>query len=312
MSGQLASADTPGVLRRELRRVVDAAGGRPVSIKDPRIGVMAAWEPIIADCLHPVLVLRDPLEIALSIRRRDGTPVAFGLAAWELHLAGLLRILEGQTATVIPHRALQQAEALGPRLVEAATTHLEPQRAAMVSPAGALGAFEPSLYRNRGMDDDHELVLTPHQLRLWSFLSSMEPGDRTIRAPGELRAAEGWTRSAVAAETERQTLLREHGGLADELAAERRRTEERERELAAEHERELSAERTRSAEHEQELAAERTRAAECESALLADHARAERERARLEGTLEAITTSKSWRLTAPMRAARGQLSRRSG
>ena len=37
--------------------------------------MMPLWQPVIEGVLHPVVVIRDPVEIARSLRLRDGTPL---------------------------------------------------------------------------------------------------------------------------------------------------------------------------------------------------------------------------------------------
>ena len=65
-------------LRAAFEALRAEAHDAPVAIKDPRMQVMLPlWEPIIGDRLYPVMVVRDPLEIAVSLARRDGTPVPF-------------------------------------------------------------------------------------------------------------------------------------------------------------------------------------------------------------------------------------------
>ncbi|HTR89360.1 MAG TPA: hypothetical protein VMG62_04525, partial [Solirubrobacteraceae bacterium] len=75
-----------GQLQPGLRCVLDellaqaAVTQRPLALKDPRMGVlMPLWWPLLADLLHPVLVIRDPFEIALSLERRDATAVPVAL-----------------------------------------------------------------------------------------------------------------------------------------------------------------------------------------------------------------------------------------
>ena len=51
--------------------------------KDPRVSVLLGlWRPVLRPAAG-VLVWRDPLEVAESLRRRDGFPMEVGLAVWE-------------------------------------------------------------------------------------------------------------------------------------------------------------------------------------------------------------------------------------
>jgi hypothetical protein len=178
------------LLRDEVQRVVRDAAGRPVLIKDPRIGVMMPlWDSIVTEWLHPVLVVRDPVEIAYSLLRRDGTSIASGIAAWELHMTALLGHLNGRLATVAPYGPMIADPRLGPVIVETATTHVDPARASGVRPAQARAALEPALHRNRAAETDHDRRLTMRQRDLWRLLRRLPYGDQLIEVPAHLRLA---------------------------------------------------------------------------------------------------------------------------
>jgi hypothetical protein len=64
-----------------------------------------------------VVVIRDPIESARSLSRRDGTPLPLGLAMWELHMASLLGHLNGRLVTVVPYARLMEEDGLAERIV---------------------------------------------------------------------------------------------------------------------------------------------------------------------------------------------------
>jgi hypothetical protein len=80
--------------RRAFRRVHP---GAPWVWKDPRTSVLLPfWRRALGPRLVAVVVVRNPLEVAASMQRRDGVPVSFGVALWErynrlilAHSAGL-------------------------------------------------------------------------------------------------------------------------------------------------------------------------------------------------------------------------------
>ena len=103
-------------------RIVEEASDAPVTLKDPRIGVMLpVWGEIIDDHLHPVLVIRDPIEIALSVSRRDGAPASFTLAAWQLHMTAVLRYLQRRVVTIAPYDQLLGSTELAELVVRCAS-----------------------------------------------------------------------------------------------------------------------------------------------------------------------------------------------
>jgi len=294
-------------LRIEVERLVDQSDGAPVAIKDPRIGVMTPlWHSVIADLLHPVLVVRDPIEIARSLERRDGTPPTFALASWELHMGGLIDYLNGRVVTVAPYARLLEDHRVGELVVEQAAAHLVAGRATCVRLADAARALEREFRHHSVAPGEHDEQLTGRQLGLWRWLASLSPGDRLIDAPAELRAPSVAARRGARNETARAQLVRD-------LAAERGCRVDLETKLVSAREQatslaaRLAIEEQRTSSTAATLVVEQRRSA----ALLAEVA-SERERVdvvtaahlQAEGWLAAIQGSASWRLTAPLRAAK--------
>jgi hypothetical protein len=311
---QLAACDwAVPLLRTEVERIIERADGAPVAIKDPRIGaMMTLWHPIIKDYFHPVLVIRDPIEIARSLRRRDGTPPAFALAAWELHMVALLDYLGGRIVTVAPYARLIEDKALGSLIVQAAALHIDPSRRTCVSPADASGAFELGFRRNHASTGDHEEQLTSRQLDLWRLLSSLRPGDQAINVPEMQRRPSAAARAGARDETERVQLTQE-------LDAARTRSADLETKLRSEHERtialaaQLDSVQERTAGLEGALDSEQQHSTGLSAELLAERERTNAALAmhlRAEDWLAAIQSSVSWQVTAPLRMAKRALPRR--
>ncbi len=307
---QLAASEwAVPALRTEVERIVEQAHGVPVAIKDPRIGVMTAlWHQLIADNLHPVLVVRDPVEIAFSLDRRDGMPPALALSAWELHMAALLDYLDGRIVTVAPYAQLIEDFRLPSLVVEHAVGHIDRGRAACVRPAEAQ-TLERGFRHNHAVPGDHDEHLTRRQFVLWQWLSSLSAGDQQITAAADLRTPSTAAQTGVRRETVRAQLIRDLEGeravcadLETRLASERERIATLAAQLVAEQERTsstavtLAGEQQRSAVLWAELSSEQERA----NAAMAAHLQA-------EGWLAAIQSSASWRITAPLRAAKRAL-----
>ncbi len=202
---QRASLDwAEPLLKAELDRIDREASGAPIVLKDPRIGVMMPlWEPIVRGRLHPILVVRHPLEVALSLYRRDAMPIACGLAAWELHMTALLDYVTGRLVTVAPYTRLVYESPLASSVVEAATSHLAPARTSGLNPIHAGSAFESRFHRNRVSQITQRHRLSRPQTELWRFLSSLQPGDQVIAAPEQLLVASGDACETVRHHTER-------------------------------------------------------------------------------------------------------------
>ncbi len=73
-------------------------------IKDPRMcRLMPFWSPVFQEAnwtVRPILQLRSPLEVALSLNRRDGTPLGVGCLIWLRH------VLDAEAATRGMRRAV--------------------------------------------------------------------------------------------------------------------------------------------------------------------------------------------------------------
>jgi hypothetical protein len=77
--------DRPEVTRleRQAAQLVDTFAGRePWGWKDPRSSVTFPFWERVARPLEVVVCLRDPLEVALSLQRRNGLSIDFGLVLW--------------------------------------------------------------------------------------------------------------------------------------------------------------------------------------------------------------------------------------
>jgi hypothetical protein len=285
---QLQAADwARPLLRGELERLREQADGAPLAVKDPRIGVlMALWGPLVRDCLHPVLVVRDPIEIALSLARRDGTPPPFALAAWELHSSRVLAHLRGTTVTVARYPSILEDPDLPQATLEAAAGHLSSDLREHLRPQSAGEALVGSLRRNRALAGHHEEHLTGRQRELWRLLDSLPNGSQLLQAPPELCEPSDAARAGVRHETERLRAERERAELTRGLASGSQRVSQVEREL-------LSA-RRQCGELRQQLARERAEFAG-ESLIRSEH------------WLEAVQASTSWRLTRPLRALKRAL-----
>ena len=164
--------------------LAEAGDGRPLALKDPRIGVlMPLWWPLLENVLHPVLVLRDPLEVALSLERRDQTALPVALAMWELNITRTLVRLNGEVVTIVRYREMVEAGAPAGHAVRDASRHLRPEVASAVRPDLASSAFDPELYRNRAEKLAGSRWLDEHQRRLSAYLDSLASGMIRLQAP---------------------------------------------------------------------------------------------------------------------------------
>jgi hypothetical protein len=203
----------------------------------------------------------------------------------------VLRHLQRRVVTVAPYEALLGSTQLAELVVWSSVRHLRDDLVSHVKPASLLIPPDPALRRNRVCPGDHEQQMSLRQLELWGELAALGPGEQRIDVPEKLLECGPAVLRLVRAETERQALQGRLQEAVQASAAEAQRS-------AA-----LSLELVRERERIRALSVERPETAA--AALL-----------RAEAWLEAIQTSWSWRITAPLRACkravRRPLARRNG
>ncbi len=149
----------------------------PWFIKDPRLCLLAdVLRDELADAVY-VHVLRDPVEVALSLQRRNGLGLAHALALWEMYTISAL-----------------EASRNRPRLLlDYASIVAEPQRC-------AIELFE--FLANNGMSELH--ALNEAQTLMW-----VDPKLRRHHHAGELGAYLNGVQLDLCNALERRTVLNE-------------------------------------------------------------------------------------------------------
>lgn len=267
---QLAlQAEVEPRLKEVLESLAARGGGAPLAIKEPRINrLLPLWGPVMDGILHPVLAVRDPLEVAQSASYRYEIPVDHALALWEVQTALALDWLDGRTVTIAPHAQLMDSPELASEIVRNATAHLGPNHAEGVRPGEAASALQPDLRTQSSDESAHAEHLTQRQAELWRYLGGLPIGDSALDVPDQLREPSAGALAAVGAEDERVKLIGSHEALSTAYNEALARAVEFERRFAESHEAGL-------------------RAARGEERSLRE--------------LERVKNSISWRLTAPLR-----------
>jgi hypothetical protein len=150
---------------------------RPWVIKDPRLSVvLPLWKPLLSD---PVIVIchRNPLEIARSLRGRDGMPISIGVALWEVYTLAILQNTRAMPRILISHEELlssthETAEKLVSRLRSLDSSGIE-----MPSMTTIKGLINKKLHRSRVSEDQAAGFLSRNHLRLMDSLAAEEELD---------------------------------------------------------------------------------------------------------------------------------------
>jgi hypothetical protein len=257
-------------IRDLLEQLRAESGPRPLVVKDPRISfLMPLWWPLLEGVLHPVLVVRDPAEVGRSLLLSHGTPLPFALASWELNMRSLIAALNGSAVTVAPYGQMLGSPEVAVSVAACATAFLRPDLRTAVDPQAAPRAFEPELHRNRAAPTEHEQILNRPQEELWKLLRSLPPGNVMLApAPAALEASP-IAGEMVRAEASRVALNAERAAMRDELDA---------------------------------VQNERDELRSAQVALRSTIDRLEARCTDLDRRLATVTHSRSWALTAPLRA----------
>ena len=152
-------------------------------LKEPRFCLLL---PALRDflsncvCLH---IVRNPLEVARSLKGRNGFSISGGLALWETYNRRAIGGSENLPRVPVSHESLmlhpmETLDRIIGRLGELGITGLErPDEE-------RLGQFiSPSLYRNRATEKETFEYLSPSQRALWRQLCEDQVGDDRASAP---------------------------------------------------------------------------------------------------------------------------------
>jgi cell division protein FtsB len=197
-----------------LDRLLHEAGKSPLLLKDPRVSVLLpAWLPALGHRFNLVVVDRNPTEVAMSVRKRDGRPFYVALALWQLYCTEMLDGLAGQRVWVARYEDLLRDPA---GQTAALLDALGKPEAAGRDPA----SFVSADLRHQTPELDTERLLTGGQLALWRWLCTLPGGWVTLDPPGELRAQ---PEDALVAVNEHYALVADRNGLEVAFDEERHR-----------------------------------------------------------------------------------------
>lgn len=174
-----------------VERLVGDAGDRPLVVKDPRVSLaMPAWVPAVGSRFCWLVVDRNPVDTALSLRKRDGRPLSVALALWQLYTTELLDGLAGRRVLVVHYEDFvrhpeKEGAALLLRLAEALPSPL----AGTVEAKRAKGFVSGKMrHHATGLDSAFAAEsLTCLQMSLSSWLAGQPGGWTELTPPAEVR-----------------------------------------------------------------------------------------------------------------------------
>lgn len=168
--------------------ILEMDGHRPWVVKDPRMCLtFPYWQPHLE---VPVLVVvyRDPIEVAISLRQRNGFSLAHGLALWEYYAVGIANAMGDLPVAFVSHsdmlsNPVGMMQTLHDRLKELGVREIS-----MPSEKEITAFIEPSLYRSKADDMPHNQTLTPFQLDLIAYLKGEKKPEKGTLKPSQFAA----------------------------------------------------------------------------------------------------------------------------
>jgi hypothetical protein len=165
------------------------AGDRPLVLKDPRISLLLpAWLPVLDSRFAIIVVDRNPVDVALSVRRRDRRPLYVALALWQAYCTELLAGLDGRRVLVVRYETFVEDPDRNARLLLDQLAEVVPVAGADAARAEGFVSKDMRHHRTGPADRANEQELTSVQLALYRWLAGLPEGWCQLRAPGELRA----------------------------------------------------------------------------------------------------------------------------
>jgi hypothetical protein len=189
-------------------------GDRHFLLKDPRMSLLVpVWRQITEDRGCAIVIVRDPLEVASSLQRRNGLPVTTGLALWAAYNRAMFRDLRGARVHVCSYADLVE------RPVEVLTDVAVSLRAwgevgEELDLTTALSSIRPELRRNAKSDVEGASDPLPDEIRELMKLANDLRG-RHDQFDMAMELEPGWWEVALL--DERRTLLQWALGAIDEL-----------------------------------------------------------------------------------------------
>ncbi len=207
--GKLSENDQAAFEQKARMIVLNLDAHRPWVLKDPRICLLLPlWRPLLEApiCIH---IYRSPLQVAQSLRTRNGFPIHFGVALWEKYtLAALENSRNLPRLFVSHHRLLAQPLETVRALYDQLLT-LDVHGLRLPSEREILAFIDPGLYRERGDRSLEKEFISFSQHTLFQALetgtSNPFDGDLSLSA-GAQAALEGYE---IEEDRERQRRLNE-------------------------------------------------------------------------------------------------------
>ncbi|RKT44463.1 glycosyltransferase [Thiocapsa rosea] len=182
--------DAREAFRRQAQALIlELDAHRPWVVKEPRLSLLA---PLWRDLLEvPVCVYvhRHPIQVAQSLNRRNGFPIAFGLALWERYTLDALRAASDLPTVSVMHRDVMRDPVWTTRTLFEQLESVGVQGLRLPSEREILAFVDPKLFRQTGGADLEAKYISVHQKALADAIENDFP--RLLANRGELTMSDG-------------------------------------------------------------------------------------------------------------------------
>ena len=161
--------------------VLEMDAHRPWVVKDPRMCItFPYWKPLL-EVPVAVVVYRDPVEVAVSLRHRNQFSLAQGLALWEYYAVGIVNAIKGVPTVYISHSEMladpvKVVQKMHDKLKEHGVREI-----AMPADKEITAFIEPALHRSKANDMPHAETLTSFQQELIAYIKGEKIAERTLQ-----------------------------------------------------------------------------------------------------------------------------------
>lgn len=171
-------------IQKDLKSIIlTLDANRPWVVKDPRMCMtFAQWRPHlevpVVICVH-----RDPLEVAMSLKTRNGFSFAHGIAIWEYYTVHILNSIRGLPVIHLEHKNIIADPVGTVKKLHESLLKEGVQGLRLPSDKEITSFIEPSLYRSKLQPKDYDEGLTMYQRQLGEMLAGRQPLPETPLEP---------------------------------------------------------------------------------------------------------------------------------
>ena len=167
-NSEVTPAIPPPIMKTMQKIILGMDAFRPWVLKDPRLCLLLpVWRPCLE--VHiTVIVHRNPMEIALSLQKRDGFALDKGLVLWERYTQGIIAHSRELPKIFVQHNQLLEHPVEACQSLYKQLTGLGVRRLALPSEREITAFIDPKLYRAKA--GTTAFTMTPEQRNLLDIM----------------------------------------------------------------------------------------------------------------------------------------------